>query len=29
MSALKIAQLPDTTPVKLTIALPQPLKAEL
>jgi len=29
MSALKISQLPDTTPVKLSIALPPPLQADL
>ena len=29
MSGLKICKLPDTTPVKLTIALPPPLQAEL
>jgi hypothetical protein len=29
MSALKIRQLPDTTPVKLSIALPPPLQSDL
>lgn len=29
MSSLKICKLPDTTPVKLTIALTPPLQAEL
>lgn len=29
MSTLKIGQLPDTTPVKLSIALPPPLQADL
>ena len=29
MSALKIGQLPDTTPVKMNIALPPTLQADL